>query len=105
MIPMQILLAIDSFKGCLSSEEVEAAFSQALTARGAEVRSLPMSDGGEGMLPAFITALHGQLLETEIHDPLMRPITASYGLTPEGTAIIETAQALSLIHISEPTRP
>ncbi len=29
---MQILLAIDSFKGCLSSEEVEAAFSQALTA-------------------------------------------------------------------------
>lgn len=36
---MQILLAIDSFKGCLPSEEVEAAFSQALTARGAEVRS------------------------------------------------------------------
>ena len=51
MTPMKkILLAIDSFKGCLSSEEVEAAFSQALTARGAEVRSLPMSDGGEGML-------------------------------------------------------
>ena len=78
MKPMQILLAIDSFKGCLSSEEVEAAFSQALTAHGAEVRSLPMSDGGEGMLPAFITALHGQLLETEVHDPLMRPVTASY---------------------------
>ena len=93
MIPMQILLAIDSFKGCLSSEEVEAAFSQALTARGAKVRSLPMSDGGEGMLPAFITALHGQLLETEVHDPLMRPVTASYGLTPDGTAVIETAQA------------
>ena len=37
MIPMQILLAIDSFKGCLSSEEVEAAFSQALTARGAKI--------------------------------------------------------------------
>ena len=52
MTPMKkILLAIDSFKGCFSSEEVEAAFSQALTARGAEVRSLPMSDGGEGMLP------------------------------------------------------
>jgi glycerate kinase len=47
MTPMKkILLAIDSFKGCLSSEEVEAAFSQALTACGAEVRSLPMSDGG-----------------------------------------------------------
>lgn len=31
---MRILLAIDSFKGCLSSEEVEAAFSQAISARG-----------------------------------------------------------------------
>lgn len=66
---MRILLAIDSFKGCLSSEEVEAAFSHALTVRGAEVRSLPMSDGGEGMLPAFITALHGQLLQAKVHEP------------------------------------
>lgn len=104
MIPMQILLAIDSFKGCLSSEEVEAAFSQALTARGADVRSLPMSDGGEGMLPAFITALHGQLLETEVHDPLMRPVTASYGLTPDGTAVIETAQACGLTRLSAEER-
>ena len=101
---MQILLAIDSFKGCLSSEEVEAAFSQALTARGADVRSLPMSDGGEGMLPAFITALHGQLLETEVHDPLMRPVTASYGLTPDGTAVIETAQACGLTRLSAEER-
>ena len=101
---MQILLAIDSFKGCLSSEEVEAAFSQALTARGAKVRSLPMSDGGEGMLPAFITALHGQLLETEVHDPLMRPVTASYGLTPDGTAVIETAQACGLTRLSAEER-
>lgn len=104
MIPMQILLAIDSFKGCLSSEEVEAAFSQALTARGADVRSLPMSDGGEGMLPAFITALHGQLLETEVHDPLMRPVTASYGLTPDGTTVIETAQACGLTRLSAEER-
>ena len=31
---MHIILAIDSFKGCLTSEEVEAIFAQALTARG-----------------------------------------------------------------------
>ena len=55
---MHIILAIDSFKGCLTSEEVEAIFAQALTARGATVRSLPMSDGGEGMLQPFISALH-----------------------------------------------
>ena len=97
---MRILLAIDSFKGCLSSEEVEAAFSHALTVRGAEVRSLPMSDGGEGMLPAFITALHGQLLQAKVHDPLMRPVTACYGIAPDGTAVIETAQACGLTYLS-----
>ena len=101
---MRILLAIDSFKGCLSSEEVEAAFSHALTVRGAEVRSLPMSDGGEGMLPAFITALHGQLLQAKVHDPLMRPVTACYGIAPDGTAVIETAQACGLTYLSAEER-
>ena len=48
--------------------------------------------------------LHGQLLETEVHDPLMRPVTASYGLTPEGTAIIETAQACGLTRLSAEER-
>ena len=63
---MHIILAIDSFKGCLTSEEVEAIFAQSLTARGATVRSLPMSDGGEGMLEAFISALHGQIVSAEV---------------------------------------
>ncbi len=93
---MHIILAIDSFKGCLTSEEVEAIFAQALTARGAMVRSLPMSDGGEGMLEAFISALHGQIVPAEVHDPLMRPLLASYGIAPDGTAVIETAKACGL---------
>ena len=58
---MKIILAIDSFKGCLTSEEVETIFSQALSSRGMTVRSLPMSDGGEGMLEAFISALTEKL--------------------------------------------
>lgn len=93
---MHIILAIDSFKGCLTSEEVEAIFAQALIARGATVRSLPMSDGGEGMLEAFISALHGQIITAEVHDPLMRPLLASYGIAPDGTAVIEIAKACGL---------
>lgn len=81
---MKIILAIDSFKGCLTSEEVETIFSQALSSRGMTVRSLPMSDGGEGMLEAFISALHGKIIQAEVHDPLMRPILASYGIAPDG---------------------
>lgn len=64
---MRILLALDSFKGCLSPEEVEATFSQILTARGAEVRALPMSDGSEGRLQAFIADLHGEMQEAKVH--------------------------------------
>ena len=63
-----------------------------------------MSDGGEGMLPAFITALHGQLLQAKVHDPLMRPVTACYGIAPDGTAVIETAQACGLTYLSAEER-
>lgn len=100
---MKIILAIDSFKNCLTSKEVEEIFAQKLKDKGIEVLSLPMSDGGEGMLEVFITALQGRLIEARIHDPLMRPITAQYGITPNGTAIIETAKAcgLTLMSIDE----
>lgn len=93
---MKIIIAIDSFKGCLTSEEVEDAFTQALTAQGAEVLSFPLSDGGEGMLEAFVSALHGRMIEAEVHDPLMRPIRAQYGVTPNGTVLIESAKACGL---------
>ena len=93
---MKILLAIDSFKGCLSSQEVEETFAGALQQQGAEVIALPMSDGGEGMLEAFISALQGSFIDAPVHDPLMRPIRARYGRTADGTAVIETARACGL---------
>lgn len=102
---MKIILAIDSFKNCLTSEEVETIFAQALKNRkDVDVVSLPMSDGGEGMLEAFVAALQGRLVEARVHDPLMRPITAQYGITPDGTAIIETAKACGLTLMSTDER-
>lgn len=93
---MKIVLAIDSFKGCLSSQEVEETFAGALQQQGAEVIALPMSDGGEGMLEAFISALQGSFIDAPAHDPLMRPIRARYGRTADDTAVIETARACGL---------
>lgn len=93
---MKTLLATDSFKGCLTSQEVEAALAVSLHARGIQAICLPMSDGGDGMLHAFSSAMHGDLQETPVHDPLMRPVIASYAVCPDGTAIIETAQACGL---------
>lgn len=95
---MRILLAIDSFKGCLSSADAEQAVSQGIkqSLPGAQVLSVPVSDGGEGMLDAFAAAMQATLVTCAAHDPLMRPITARYGLAPDGTAIVEMAQASGL---------
>ncbi len=93
---MRVILATDSFKGCLTSQQVEAALAVALQSRGIPTTSLPMSDGGDGMLQAFAQAMHGTLRHAHVHDPLMRPVKASYAVCADGTAIIETAQACGL---------
>lgn len=101
---MKIILATDSFKGCLSSEEVENIISSSLACSDVEIHKIPMSDGGEGMLETFISAMNGKIIEAEVHDPLMRSIKASYGITPDGTAIIETAKACGLTLMSAEER-
>lgn len=101
---MKYILAIDSFKGCMSSIETEQAASEAFGGTGDESISIPMSDGGDGMLEAFLSALHGSLQKASVHDPLMRPIEAEYGIGEDGTAIIETARANGLTLMKEDER-
>lgn len=96
---MKIVLAIDSFKGCLSSVEAEeaAAIGVRQAMPDAQAVSVPVSDGGEGMLEMFTAALGGTMVDVQIHDPLMRPIVAQYAVTDDGTtAIIESAKASGL---------
>lgn len=101
---MRCLLAIDSFKGCLSSAEVEATVAQTLTEAGVDVVSVPLSDGGEGMLETFAAALHAQMVEAPVRDLMMRHITASYAITDDGTAIIDTSKVCGLTLQSPETR-
>lgn len=99
------VLAVDSFKGCLTSEEAETAVASALRhyCDDAEVVALPVSDGGEGMLAAFTAAMGGRIENVWVHDPMMRRVEAAYGVTSDGTAIIEVAEAcgLTLIDAAE----
>lgn len=62
--PKKVVLAIDSLKGCLSSAEAEAAAAQGIAEAlpGAIVLTMPASDGGEGMVGAFVAATKGRLL-------------------------------------------
>ena len=101
---MKTILAIDSFKGCMLSSEVEETIAGVLDKNGVETLCLPMSDGGEGMLQAFTSAMSGTLEPVYIHDQMMRRVDAQYGVLPDGTAIIEVAQACGLTLVKEEER-
>ncbi|MCR5351812.1 MAG: glycerate kinase [Bacteroidales bacterium] len=94
---MKILIAPDSFKGCLPAREVAAALSSALRSRHPdwEVTGLPLADGGEGTLDALAAALHAEVRLAQVSDPLGRSVSARYGLAG-ATAVIEVAEACGL---------
>lgn len=94
---MKVVVAIDSLKGCLTSQEANRAAVAGVRQGmpGAEVVGIPVSDGGEGFLDAFQSAWGGEKVEVEVMDPLMRPVVAPYLLRGD-TAIIEMAKASGL---------
>ena len=63
----------------------------------AEVRCLPMADGGEGTARALVDATGGSMHAVPVHDPLGRPVEGHFGLLADGTtAVVETAEASGL---------
>lgn len=94
-----IVVAMDSFKGSLTSAEAcEAVMMGILDAYPhVKTRFIPVSDGGDGMLDVLVQATRAQYISLEVHDPLMRPCSARYGLSPDRqTAFIEMATASGL---------
>jgi len=93
---MNILIAPDSFKDCLSAMEVAAALGRGIQKilPEASCRLLPLADGGEGTVEAVIDATGGKRIELQVMDPLMREVNSFYGITGDGeTAVIEMASA------------
>lgn len=107
----KIIVAIDSFKGCLTSAEANQAAAEGILAKmpEAKVVQVPVSDGGEGWLEAFQAAMgapspltighlpsgRGEIVEVNVKDPLMRTIVAQYFIQGD-TAVIEIAKASGL---------
>ena len=90
---MKAIIAIDSFKGCLTSAEAGKAALKAFAEGEAEV--IPVSDGGEGFSTILTESLGGSFRTVSCHDPLGRSVNARYGIVGR-TAIIETAAASGL---------
>ena len=96
---MKVVIAPDSYKGCLSALEVAKAMERGVLSvfPSTEVRKIPIADGGEGTVAALVTATNGQLRQTEVTDPLGNKIIAHWGVLGDGrTAVIEMAAASGL---------
>ena len=99
----KIVLAIDSFKGCLSSKEIEQCIAEEIhrILPSCQTVCIPIADGGEGMLDTLIEATQGTFVSTQAHDPLMQIRPARYGiLGDQRTAIIEMAEINGLTTLS-----
>lgn len=96
---MKVTVAIDSFKGSMSSMEAGNAAKEGIRkVCGAEVVVKPLADGGEGTTEALVEGLGGTYIYTEVTGPLGGRVRARYGIMPGGkTAVMEMAEAAGII--------
>ena len=104
---MKIVLAFDSFKGCITAQE--ACHTAAMAIREvlphSEVVECPLSDGGEGLVECVEKRLNVKHIHLKAHDPLMNIIDASYVISYDGkTAYMEMAATSGLTLVPEDKR-
>lgn len=99
---MNIVVALDSFKGCMTSSEANEAVRKELENRHDDVKCqvFSVSDGGEGFLQAMQP---DDIFTCCVHDAMMRPTQAQWGVK-NSFAIIEVAQAIGLDKIEPDLR-
>lgn len=93
---MKILIAIDSFKGSLTSLEAGNAVRNGIKRAipNAQVQVEMLADGGEGTVEALTFAKQGKLINVKVHGPKHKIVTAQYGFVKkEQLAIIEMSKA------------
>ncbi|MEJ8277387.1 glycerate kinase [Pseudonocardia spirodelae] len=102
---MRIVVAPDSFGGTLSAREAAEAIAEGWRrgAPGADVRIVPLADGGTGFAEVLHTALGGTVHEREVTGPLGDPVTGSW-LRVGDTAYLECASACGLHHVPREDR-
>lgn len=92
------VLIPDSFKGTLSSADICRIASEEILRLEpeAEICAIPVADGGEGTVDAFLAAVGGTRAEVPCTGPCGQEIRGFYGLLPDGTAVVEMAAAAGL---------
>ena len=95
---MNIIVVPDSFKGTLSATRVaDIAVEEIKKAiPSANIKKIPVADGGEGLCACFMRITGGELRECEVSGVFGEKMTASYLMLPDKTAVIETASCAGL---------
>lgn len=95
----KFLLIPDSYKGTMSSEEICSIMEQAIQKHcpGSKIISVPVADGGEGSVDAFLKAMGGERISLRVKGPYFGDMDAFYGIINNGkTAVIEMAACAGL---------
>ena len=104
---MKIIIAIDSFKGSLTSTEAGKAVEESILQIHPDWQTdiIPIADGGEGMLTVMLNAAQGKRQTLWAHNPCMELTQTEYGISADGTtAFIEMATISGLPLIREEQR-
>ena len=105
---MKIVIAPDSFKGTMMSQEVCDIIERAIKKNfpDAETIKIPVADGGEGMVEAYLCTAGGKKNKVCVAGPDFSLIDAEYGILPDNTtAVIEMAAASGIMLAKEPKKP
>ena len=94
----KIVLIPDSFKGTLSSETICRILGEECRRQfpGIQAVEIPVADGGEGSIDAFLQALGGDKVPVTVKDPYGNPMKSAYGIMLDGVGIVEVASTAGL---------
>ena len=95
----KVLLIPDSFKGTMSSAEICDIMERAILEnyKDIDIVKIPVADGGEGSVDAFLAAMGGEKVKIKVKGPFFNEIDSFYGIIEGGkTAVIEMAAASGL---------
>lgn len=104
---MNVLIAIDSFKGSLSSLQAGTAVRETILRldHRADITVKPLADGGEGTVEALAQGANGEMIELTVTGPLLTPVAARYCILKDtNTAVIEMAAAAGITLVSAENR-
>ncbi len=95
---MKIVIAIDSFKGSLTSMEAGTSCADGIrrVMPDADIVVRPLADGGEGTVDALVTGLNGRYETVRVTGPLGEKVDCRYGIIADDTAVIEMSGAAGI---------